>query len=76
MIGLPHDKWVEVVTAVVVLRAQQQVSEEELVTFVAAQLASYKKPHKVLFVSEIPKTAVGKLNRKHLRDFYRAQVTE
>ena len=71
VIGMPHDKWVEIVTAVVVLRPEQQASETELIAHVASQLASYKKPQRVLFVTDIPKTAVGKLNRKQLRDRYR-----
>lgn len=67
VIGLPHEKWVEAVTAVVVLRADQQVTEADLIAHVAMQLASYKKPQSVLFVQDIPKTTVGKLNRKQLR---------
>jgi len=71
VIGLPHEKWVEIVTAVVVLRAGQQASEAELIAHVADQLASYKKPQRVLFADEIQKTAVGKLNRKQLRERFR-----
>lgn len=71
VIGLPHDKWVEIVAAAVVLKPGEDASEAELIAHVAAHLASYKKPQRVLFVSEIPKTAVGKLNRKQLRDQYR-----
>jgi fatty-acyl-CoA synthase len=65
--------WVEAVTAVVVLRAGTEASEAELIAHVAAQIASYKKPQRVSFAGEIPKTAVGKLNRKQLRDKYRQQ---
>ncbi|WP_447593905.1 class I adenylate-forming enzyme family protein [Aquipseudomonas campi] len=68
VIGLPDDKWVEVVTAVIALREGQQAGPEAFTAHVAAQLASYKKPQRVLFVDEIPKTAVGKLNRKALRE--------
>lgn len=71
VIGLPHEKWVEIVTAVVVLRAGQQATEAGLIAHVAGQLASYKKPQRVLFAQEIPKTAVGKLNRKQLRESLR-----
>jgi fatty-acyl-CoA synthase len=55
----------------VVLRAGQQATESELIAHVADQLASYKKPQRVLFADEIPKTAVGKLNRKQLRERFR-----
>jgi len=70
VIGLSDEVWVEAVTAVVVLRPGLDVSESELIAHVATQIASYKKPHRVLFVEEIPKTAVGKINRKQLRDHY------
>ena len=73
VVGLPHEKWVEMVTAAVVLRDGMQVSEQDLVNHVAAQLASYKKPQRVLFVQEIAKTAVGKLNRRAMREKLKAQ---
>lgn len=73
VVGLPHEKWVEVVTAAVVLRDGAQAAEQELVAHVAAQLASYKKPQRVLFVQEIAKTAVGKLNRRVMREKLKAQ---
>ncbi|EHP41701.1 fatty-acid--CoA ligase [Cupriavidus basilensis OR16] len=74
VIGLPDEKWVEAVTAVVVLHAGQAASDAlaaELVQHVAAQFAAYKKPRRVLFASELPKTAVGKMNRRALRERYR-----
>lgn len=74
VVGLPHEKWVEMVTAVVALQPGQQVDEEALVVHVAAQLAGYKKPGRVVFVDEVPKTAVGKLNRRAVRDQLRQQV--
>lgn len=67
VVGAPHEKWVEAVTAFVVLRAERQASEKELIAHVAEQIASYKKPHKVIFADALPKTAVGKLDRKALR---------
>lgn len=78
VIGLPDDKWVEAVTAVVVLHAApdaqrmdregQEALAAALVEHVAAQLAAYKKPRAVRFVADIPKTAVGKLNRRAVRE--------
>jgi acyl-coenzyme A synthetase/AMP-(fatty) acid ligase len=67
VVGLPDDKWVEAVTAVVVLRPGLVVAEAELIAHVAGQIASYKKPHRVVFARAIPKTAVGKLDRKTLK---------
>jgi acyl-CoA synthetase (AMP-forming)/AMP-acid ligase II len=54
VIGLPHEKWVEVVTAVVVLRSECKATEAELIAHVASQIASYKKPNRVIFVDNIP----------------------
>ncbi|MFZ6647635.1 class I adenylate-forming enzyme family protein [Undibacterium sp. TJN25] len=68
VVGTADDKWVEAVTAVVVLREGVSAGTEELTDWVAERLASYKKPRHVIFSSDIPKTAVGKINRKQLRD--------
>jgi len=68
--GLPDEKWVEAVTAAVVLRPGQTCSEDTLVQHAAQQLASYKKPTRVLFVDAIAKTAVGKINRRELKQRY------
>jgi hypothetical protein len=75
VVGLPDDKWVEAVTAVVMLapgHAESDALAAELIAQVAGRLASYKKPRRVIFVEQIPKTAVGKLNRRALRDSLRA----
>ena len=71
VIGVPDDKWVEAVVAVVALRPGATADAQALIARVAEQVASYKKPREVIFVDEIPKTAVGKLNRKALRDRFR-----
>ncbi|GAA5120594.1 AMP-binding protein [Alloalcanivorax gelatiniphagus] len=70
VIGVQDDKWVEAVTAVVALKPGQNVDQDSLIAFVAGKVASYKKPQRVIFTDAIPKTAVGKLNRKALRDQY------
>lgn len=68
VVGLKDPKWVEAVTAAVVLKQGQSATEQELIDFVSARLASYKKPQRVVFIDAVPKTAVGKLNRKALRE--------
>lgn len=75
VIGLPDERWVEAVTAVVVLREGHVVDESELIAHVATQIASYKKPRRVLVVDAIPTTAVGKLNRKQLRERFADDAT-
>jgi fatty-acyl-CoA synthase len=69
VIGVADETWVEAVAAVVVTGAD--VSEEELIAFCRDKLASYKKPRHVFFETALPKTAVGKISRKLLRDRHR-----
>jgi fatty-acyl-CoA synthase len=66
VIGLPHEKWGELVTAVVVLREGVQASCEELQSYCASQIGKYKVPKMILFVSALPKTPVGKIDKKSL----------
>jgi len=68
VVGAPHEKWVEVVTAFVVLRSGNAATEKELIDFARERLASYKIPKSVRFVEQIPKSAVGKVLRRALRD--------
>jgi fatty-acyl-CoA synthase len=74
VIGLHDDKWVEAVTGVVALEPGHTGNaqlEAALISYVSAQLASYKKPQRIRFDPDIPKTAVGKLNRRALRERYK-----
>jgi acyl-CoA synthetase (AMP-forming)/AMP-acid ligase II len=68
VVGAPHDKWVESVTAFVVLRPGKTASEAELIEFTRERLATYKVPKSVRFIEQIPKSAVGKVLRRALRD--------
>ena len=66
-VGRSDPEWQEAVTAVVVLSADAEVSEEELRTHCAAELAGFKVPKRIEFASELPRTAAGKLMRRELR---------
>ena len=71
VIGVADETWVEAVGAVVVTGPDANVSADELIAFCRDKLASYKKPRHVFFETALPKTAVGKISRKLLRDRYR-----
>ena len=60
--------------AFVVLKAGQSVTEDELKAFVKERLAPYKYPRFIEFVSELPKTATGKIQRFKLRDLEASRV--
>jgi fatty-acyl-CoA synthase len=68
VIGVPDDKWGELVTALVVLAEGQQVTEEELIAHAKARIASYKAPKRVQFRDAIPRTATGKIQKFKLRE--------
>lgn len=68
VVGAPDPVWVEAVTAFVSVRDGAQTTEDELRNYVRAQLAGYKVPKRVEFVDVIPKSAVGKILRRALRD--------
>ncbi|AGS67777.1 acyl-CoA synthetase [Streptomyces collinus] len=66
VIGLPDERWVEAVTAVVVPRGE--VTEEQLVAHVREKLTAFKAPKRVLFVDALPRNASGKILKRELRD--------
>jgi acyl-CoA synthetase (AMP-forming)/AMP-acid ligase II len=70
IIGIPDDKWMEVVCAIVVLKPNARLGESELIEHCKQLLASYKKPRKVIFVDELPKLVTGKIDKKVLRKQY------
>jgi acyl-CoA synthetase (AMP-forming)/AMP-acid ligase II len=67
VIGVPDDKWGELVTALVVVAPGATLEEVELIEFTKTKLAGYKCPKKVVFRDELPRTATGKLQKFKLR---------
>jgi len=61
--AMPHDMLGEEIAAAVVLREGAACDERELRTFVGSRVADFKVPRKILFLTEIPKGATGKLQR-------------
>ncbi len=69
--GIPHEKWGETPHAVCVVREGAAVTEDEIIQLCAERLGSYKKPAGVSFQTEpLPKSPVGKVKRKDLREPY------
>lgn len=67
VIGCPDNEWGERVTAVVVLQAGVRVSEEEIIAYCRDRLAHYKAPRQVIFVPDVPRNAMGKVQKADLR---------
>jgi len=70
VIGLNDPKWVEAVTAIVVLKQGQQMTEAELIAHARKELAPFKVPKKVIFVDALPKTPTGKILKREMRKTY------
>ena len=68
VVGDLDDRVGEIVCAHVVLRSQASATEAELREFCKASLAHYKVPRKVLFAKDLPKSPIGKILRKDLRN--------
>lgn len=63
VIGVADEKWGEAVKAVVELTKGETISADEIIKAVAGQIASYKKPHSVDFVDELPRQEDGEIDR-------------
>lgn len=68
--SVPDPKWGEAVYAAIVLRPGASSTEDELIAFAKSKLARFKVPKAVKFMETLPKTPVGKILRRKLREPY------
>jgi long-chain acyl-CoA synthetase len=68
VIGIKSEKRGEEPIAYVVRQPGATISEEALMAWGKEQLAAYKYPRKVVFINELPKSGVGKILKRELRD--------
>jgi acyl-CoA synthetase (AMP-forming)/AMP-acid ligase II len=68
VIGVPDEKWGEMVTALVVLDQGATVTEAELIAHTRERIAHYKAPKRIEFRDAIPRTATGKIQKFKLRE--------
>ncbi len=71
VIGIEHPKWQERPLACVVLKEGEKVTKEELIEFIKPKFAKWWLPDDIVFIDEIPKTSVGKFDKKVLRERYK-----
>ena len=69
VVGRPDEKSGEVVIAIVV-KKDPALTEDGLKAFCREGLTNYKVPREIIFTDELPKTNVGKILRRELRDRY------
>jgi long-chain acyl-CoA synthetase len=74
IVGLPHDRWGEAVTAFVVPSSESEASEDAILEYSSENLAGFETPKSIEFVDELPKTTTGKIQKFELaeekRDYY------
>lgn len=75
VIGLPHPDFGEAVTAVVVCERDHAISEEAILNGLKQGLAKFKQPKRVFIVAELPRNAMGKIQKNILRDRYATTFT-
>jgi acyl-CoA synthetase (AMP-forming)/AMP-acid ligase II len=70
VIGVPHADWGEAVKAVIELKPGETATEEELITLCKEKLGSVKAPKSIDFTDTLPRSPVGKVLKKAIRDPY------
>src|SRR3954464_15216536 len=70
VIGIPDDKWGELVTALVVTTEGTRVTEEEIIAHCRGKIAGYKIPKRIEFRDEMARTATGKIQKFKLRESF------
>jgi len=67
VIGLPDEKWGEVVAAFITLKQTNNIQEDELKMYCESKLGRYKIPKQFIHLEELPKTHVGKIDKLKLK---------
>jgi len=70
VIGLPHPKWVEAVTAIVVPKQGETIVQADIMDLCRKELAAFKCPKTVIVVDALPKTPTGKILKREMRKTY------
>ncbi|MGH7705541.1 MAG: AMP-binding protein, partial [Candidatus Dormibacteria bacterium] len=72
VVGFPHSRWLERPVGFVVPRPEHRddLSKEELMEFLTPRVAKFWLPDEIVFLEEVPKTSVGKFDKKVLRHQY------
>jgi fatty-acyl-CoA synthase len=69
VVGIPNERLGEIVVAWIRLRPNQEATEEEIRDWCQGQIAYYKVPEHIRFVTEFPATLSGKIQKYKIREF-------
>jgi malonyl-CoA/methylmalonyl-CoA synthetase len=71
VVGVPHPDFGEAVTAVVVPRSGTKLAEADVIGFLKSKIANFKVPKRVFFVADLPRNAMGKVQKNLLREQFK-----
>jgi len=71
IIGVPHDDFGEGVVAVIVADGKTTLGEDQIYAYLASRIARFKQPKKIIFVVDLPRNTMGKVQKNLLRDQYK-----
>jgi acyl-CoA synthetase (AMP-forming)/AMP-acid ligase II len=66
VVGIPDKHWGQIVCAAIVLKGSYLLTESELKNFLKEKLTSFMIPKKIIFIDQLPKTSLGKIERKKI----------
>ena len=70
VIGISDPEWGQEPRAMVVLKKGETSTPEEIIEFCRSRLSGYKRPRSVVFIDSLPRSPMGKVSRKRLREEY------
>jgi len=71
VIAIPDDKWVEKpLASIVLMNHRDKISDEELIEFLSRDFVKYQIPKDYVYINEVPKTSVGKFDKKEIRRLF------
>src|SRR5690606_29380535 len=71
VVGLPHERWSEAVTAFVQLKPGFEAEEEEILEYCKANMNKFEVPKKIVILEALPLTTTGKVKKHVLREQFK-----
>jgi len=71
VVGLPHERWVEAITAFIVRQPGAKLTEDDVVKLCKENLGGFEVPKKVVFLDALPITSTGKIKKNVIKDQYK-----
>ena len=71
VVGVPHAEFGEAVTAVIVAKANARLTQAEIIAELKTKIANFKVPKRVFFLSDLPRNAMGKVQKNILREQFK-----